>query len=370
MIRSQELLDKLVADLHFHNYLFVDVGDNIFTDHNEFISNVEDFLTSIGLDNKINASTDFYHGGNVISQRKVEHIYQYIDDVFIDYFFRTYKFHPIKIPKGYCVQQITPKGIVKPNEDTEIILNLNNIYDRCTFVELIVSLFGQSNSKLYELFPNNYFINGLTLKATQFYFYLKNKDPYGKELSYYVENQYKSYSKFNPTLRANEIVAFNNFCMKNSYKFKIEGLAPLMQYIYSRKRQDYLCIKDSKIFGEYCIEDILMLYALLIDKFVLSEKNLTTFLSPHIDVTRSNSIFNEFKDFENKHTDFKEIEPFIQMKDLYLRFTSRKRSRAFKFKYQDELFESIQLFDQNPIRSLIYSNPIVLPYLYNTLNLY
>lgn len=41
MIRSQELIDKLVADLHFHNYLFVNEGDNIFTDRNETISNVK-----------------------------------------------------------------------------------------------------------------------------------------------------------------------------------------------------------------------------------------------------------------------------------------------------------------------------------------
>lgn len=49
MIRSQELIDKLVADLHFHNYLFVNEGDNIFTDRNETISNVENAIKSLGL---------------------------------------------------------------------------------------------------------------------------------------------------------------------------------------------------------------------------------------------------------------------------------------------------------------------------------
>ena len=113
-----------------------------------------------------------------------------------------------------------------------------------------------------------------------------------------------------------------------------------------------------------------MLYALLIDKFVLSEEKITAFLSPHIDVNRDNSILNEFKNFENRHIDAKEIESFIRPKDLYLRFTSRTKSRAFKFTKQNKLFESIQLFNQNPIRSLVYCNPIALPYLYNTLNLY
>lgn len=89
-----------------------------------------------------------------------------------------------------------------------------------------------------------------------------------------------------------------------------------------------------------------------------------------MDVKRDNSILNEFRKFENKHTDYKEIEPFINLKDLYLRFTSRERSRAFKFERQDDLFESIQLFEQKPIRSLFYNNPLQLPYLYNSLKLF
>ena len=68
--------------------------------------------------------------------------------------------------------------------------------------------------------------------------------------------------------------------------------------------------------------------------------------------------------------DYKEIEPFIHSKDLYLRFTSRKNSRAFKFTPHDRIYENIQLFDQKPIRSLVYNNPQQLPYLYNSLNLF
>lgn len=70
MIRDEKLIDKLVADLHFHNYLFVNEGDNIFTDRNESISKVENILTSIGLNDKLNPHTDFFHGGNVIAQKQ------------------------------------------------------------------------------------------------------------------------------------------------------------------------------------------------------------------------------------------------------------------------------------------------------------
>ena len=357
MIRSEELIDKLIADLHFHNYLFVNEGDNIFTDRSQHISNIENVLVSLGLDDKINAHTDIFHGGNVAAQRTIDHINNYIDDVYIDYFFRTYKFHPIKIPKGFCYEQITSKGIIHPDKDTEVILNLNDIYDRCTFVGVIYRLFGLKESKLLELFPNNHII-------------IENEYPYGNELQLYIEKNYKLNSKFKPTFRANEIVMFNQFYKKHKYDFDYDGFTPVWIRNYCQKTMDYIQIKDNHIFGEYCIEDILMLYVLLIDKFVLSEEKLTTFLSAHLDIESDNSILNEFRKFENSHTDYKDIEQFIQSKDLYLRFTSRERSRAFKFERKDDLFESIQLFEQNPIQSLVYNNPLVLPYLYNSLNLY
>lgn len=113
-----------------------------------------------------------------------------------------------------------------------------------------------------------------------------------------------------------------------------------------------------------------MLYALLVDKFILSEEKLTTYLAINLDTLKENSILNDFKTFENKHMDYKEIEPYIHSKDLYLRFASRENSRAFKFTPHDRIYENVQLFDQETIRSLVYNNPQQLPYLYNSLKLY
>ena len=370
MIRSEELIEKLVADLHFHNYLFVNEGDNIFTGRSEFISNIENVLISMGINNKINAHTDFFHDGNVIAQSTIDYIYNYIDDVYIDYFFRTHNFHAIKIPNGFCNEQTTPNGIIHPGKDTEVVLNLNNIYDRCTFVGVIFRLFGLRESKLCELFQNNHFINGFQLKNTKFGIIIENEYPYSNELQLYIEQKYKLNSKFKPALKANEIVSFNRFYEENKCNFDYAGLTQVWIRNYWQKIRDYILIRDSHIFGEYCIEDILILYVLLIDKLTLSEEKLTTFLSSHLDVKRDHSILNEFRKFENSHTDYKEIEPFIHSKDLYLRFASRKRSRAFKFERQDALFESIQLFEQRPVQSLVYNNPLALPYLYNYLKLY
>lgn len=370
MIRSQELIDKLVADLHFHNYLFVNECDNIFTDRNETISNVENIIKSLGLNDNLNAHTDFFHGGHVVVPSTIDHIYDYIDDVYVDYFFRTHNFRPIIIPAGICEEQVTPQGLSCPNKNQEVILNLNDIYDRCTFISFIFKSFGQNETKLCDLFPNNHFLGGFQLNSKKGCFIIENEYPYSNELQTYINIKYQLNSKFKPTLRADEIAAFGLFCDKNRFNFDYDGFSFNWLSNYSKKTTDYYKIKDCHIFGEYSIEDVLMLYALLADKFVLSEEKLTTYLAINLEMLKENSILNDFKTFENKHTDYKEIEPFIHSKDLYLRFTSRKNSRAFKFTPHDRIYENIQLFDQKPIRSLVYNNPQQLPYLYNSLNLY
>lgn len=370
MIRSQELIDKLVADLHFHNYLFVNEGDNIFTDRNETISNFENAIKSLGLSDKLDAHIDFFHGGNVVVSSTIDHIYDYIDDVYVDYFFRTHNFRPIIIPAGFCEERVTPQGLSCPNKNKEVILNLNSVYDRCSFVSFIFKSFGQNETKLSNLFPNNHFLGGFQLNCKRRCFIIESEFPYGNELQTYINRKYQLNSKFKPTLRANEIATFGLFCKENRFNFDYDGLSFNWLYNYCKKAADYKKIKDCHIFGEYSIEDLLMLYALLVDKFILSEEKLTTYLAINLEMLKENSILNDFKTFENKHTDYKEIEPFIHSKDLYLRFTSRKNSRAFKFTPHDRIYENIQLFDQKTIRSLVYNNPQQLPYLYNSLNLY
>ena len=58
MIRSDKLIDKLVADLHFHHYLEI-TGDDLYGENRNV----------------------------VVSNSKKEVIENYIDDVFIDFFF-------------------------------------------------------------------------------------------------------------------------------------------------------------------------------------------------------------------------------------------------------------------------------------------
>lgn len=72
MIRSDKLIDKLVADLHFHHYLEI-TGDDLYGENRNV----------------------------VVSNSKKEVIENYIDDVFIDFFFRTQNFSPLVIPRKF-----------------------------------------------------------------------------------------------------------------------------------------------------------------------------------------------------------------------------------------------------------------------------
>ena len=107
MIRSEELVDELVATLHFHNYLQME-------------------------------SSNIFGGGplNVVTNdHRKESIQNYIDDLVIDLFFRTHNFKPIIIPKDLKIQRITKDGII--NTDGDFELSLNSPYDRYTFLDCL-----------------------------------------------------------------------------------------------------------------------------------------------------------------------------------------------------------------------------------------
>ena len=127
MLRSEELIDELVATLHFHHYLQMESA-NIF-------------------------------GGDplivVANNHKIENIENYIDDLYIDLFFRTHRFKLIRIPKDWKVQRYTKEGRKICNGDIE--LNLNNPFDRYTFVDFVSNSILNRWGHLSEMFPQNRF---------------------------------------------------------------------------------------------------------------------------------------------------------------------------------------------------------------------
>lgn len=372
MIRDSKLIDKLIADLHFHNYLFVVEGDNMFTEHDEHIESIQSLLKSLGLDNQLDAHTDFYHGGNVLTKEKTDYLNKFIDDVFIDYFFRTYQFKEIIFPKGLCYEQMTPNGIIHP--DNDISLNLNNIYDRCTFANNIFRLFGIDND-LLNLFPNNRYIKSFSINDRIYGLHswcgvlINDKPIYSAPLDSFLDKYYPGYSLERTNRRGRTIKEFVKYlfnydeCNHDYYNsFSTTYLLTLHKFEDGFKE-----IKDSNIFGEYTIKEILLIYSLLIDKFLLDENSfLLSLCQCYKTEILENEFLNDFIHFEENHLECKNIEPFIRSKDMYLRFASHTKSKAFSFEQINEVLWRINLFNKPSVTLIRHSNTMPLPYLYNS----
>lgn len=368
MIRSQKLLDKLIADLHFHKFLFVNTSDNIFYEHNEHIDNLSKYIRILGLDNHLDPYVDFFHGGSVSTSSKDSHINHFIDDVFIDLFFRTHHFEEIVFPKGLCYEQITPNGIINPSDD--IILNLNNIFDRCTFANNIWRLFGLDKF-LSDIFKDNHFINNFYINNKVFGLHsscgvLVNNKPFDKYFDEYILTKYRGNSNLDPTFRGQEVYNFIQF-IKNESEHEIFNCSNYFLIELYEFQKGFLDIAENHIFGNYSIEDILFLYSLLTDKFIINEDSFLLSLCYCTNKESNIRILDEFINFEDQHLDYQVLEPHIIGHDLYLRFASHTKSKAYSFNHLNDVMDEILLFNKVSNQIVRHSNTMPLPYLYSKL---
>ena len=219
MIRSEELIDKLIADLHFHNYLEM-TGSDI-------------------MNQKRNV---------VASKDKIDVIQSYVDDVFIDFFFRSQSFKPIIIPQSFYNKRYTKDG-VKP-DNTNVELNLNNVYDRYTFVHLINLLFSRSWPLVREISPNNHFLSAFIMKERIFAPYCRcftpiMEMPYHDVLEQYLDFIYGTrHSLFVPQFRAEAVKKYGLYFQENWLKFTMGKTNYAMDVLHNRYK-DYISIKDS-----------------------------------------------------------------------------------------------------------------------------
>lgn len=372
MVRDEKLIDKLIADLHFHNYLFVVEGDNVFTETDENIERVASIIKALGLDDRLDTHTDFYHGGNVLTDVKSDYINEFIDDVFIDYFFRTCNFKKIIFPKGLCYEQITPNGIIHPQCD--ISLDLNNIYDRCTFANNIFRLFGIDDD-LADLFPGNKFFKSFSLNRKIYGLHswcgalINDKTIYGIVLDRFLTKYYPGKQLERTVNRGKTIKEFYSFMYRECEREYYSSFYSHYLISLAEIEQGFSNIKDDNIFGEYTIEDILLIYSLLTDKFLLTEDSFLLALCNCVgEEILSNNFLNDFIHFESTNLLSSSIEKFIKSKDLYLRFASHTTRKAFSFEPLNDIFSQICLFDKKSQLLLKHSNSLPLPYLYNLAN--
>ena len=339
MVRSDILVDKLVADLHFHHYLEV-TGDDLLDENRNL----------------------------VVTDSKKEVTENYINDVFVDFFFRTQHFAPIVIPR----RLLKNSGGDIQNYPSEIILQLQNHRDRCAFVKYISSLFSVNSLWAKEFEDNFFFRSFLHISRSYGPFWkvvvLMPNTPLGYEYEAFLKHLYGNrHSQHKPLFRGKAIEAFNKFYQENWIHFDYSGLTTDGLLLMERRYADYQKMKSSHIFGEYTFEDILLLYALLVDKFILSDDNITGFLAKFL--TLDNAVIKMFDEFEVANQDFRVIEPYICQKDLYLRFISPARSKAIKYRVFGGWNKQveIQFFDQEIVLSECNGNTLPLPYYYNSI---
>lgn len=114
------------------------------------------------------------------------------------------------------------------------------------------------------------------------------------------------------------------------------------------------------------MEDVLLLYALLVDKFVLTDNNITGFLAKFL--SANNMVLKMFAEFETANQDARLIEPYICQRDLYLRFVSPVKSKAVTYKIfgggANKRVE-LQFFNQDAVISECNGNTLPLPFYYH-----
>lgn len=369
MIRDEKLIDKLIADLHFHNFLFVAESDDLFTESNKDIEQKQFLLKQLGLDNRINAHVDLYHGGDVLTDVKSDYINEFIDDVFIDYFFRTFSFKKIIFPVGFCHEHITPNGVSNPTCDLE--LNLNDIYDRCTFANNIFRLFCIDNY-LVDKFPNNGFFKSFDFNFRTYGLHswcdtiANNKTVYWIPLEHFLSKYYPRKLLAQTNHRGQTIKEYISF-LHNEERYDYFGrFSPNYLIKLSRFEKGYSEIKDNNLFGEYTIQDILLIYSLLIDKFLLTDTSFLLSLCHCAgEEIMANEFLNDFIHFEKVYQSSEAIEQYIRSKDLYLRFASHDNSKAFTFEPINDTLSQIYFFGKKSALLLMNSNTLPLPHLYN-----
>ena len=341
MLRSEEMIDELVATLHFHHYLQM-------------------------------GSSNIFGGGSlniVANDHKIDNIQGYIDDLYIDLFFRTHKFKPIRIPKDWTVQRYTKEGEKICNGGIE--LNLNCPFDRYTFVDFVSNTILNRWGHLSEMFPQNrFFVDVLVLPKVLgpiwTYPDVIFRMPDGGEFEQYLNYLYgMKHSKYNPLFRAQDIIEYSQFYQSEKFPC-YEGLGNNSLYLLHKRQCGYKEIKNLDLFGEYTLEDILMIYCLLVCKFKMKEESFLSFIGLFAN-EKSISFLNEFREFEFQTTNIESIKPFVRDRDLFLRFTSAKNSKAVKFTFLGNAKAEIQFFNDNPVQTICRNNSLPLPFLYSEL---
>lgn len=316
------------------------------------------------------------------NRHQKERIFDYLDDLSIELFFQYYTLNKIKIDTNICKRRFTYIGLKEV--ESEVELDLSNIYDRYTYLSIITDI-----KRWKYLFPNNKFVDNLGISEKRF---SACSDSICLTCSALMFNPYvnafkKEYGDVNLDInRVATLYLYADFHHKfsNEMKYNIP-----FNNLYNEIISDYALIKECEIFKGVSVEYALAIYCILCEKLNLSPihywsadklqindfsfmDGLTPILAFGIDETSDRVIppLNLFHKFELNINKFLNSD-YVDLRDCYLHFVNPEESKAFKFYYNEskEFFVDVKLFNEEPVKSALLYNPTPLPYLYSKLGL-
>lgn len=295
----------------------------------------------------------------LVTDEQIGRIQSYIDDIVFEQFFSLNKFKPMLVPKSLITHRYTNNGVISVSHDT--YLDLNNPFDRYTFVGIVTSFNFFENVFMYkpDLFdfiyePKRFGAIGHLMKRS-----IGNiRNPFFELL----ENDIQSILSIKNDLTRAEILSLYKAQAELKKRPHTINYTPYLGLI-----QNFQYIFDKPVFLNYTYGEILSIYCILVEKLRITETNLTSLLALILpDRTDINTcVIQQFHNFE-KRVNMIFNEDMIDVRDLYLRFVSETKSRAFSFLDAESMdYVGIRLFDQEIVYAVDHNNTIPLPFYYS-----
>lgn len=301
-----------------------------------------------------------------VTKDQLRRIYEYLDDVAIDLFFQNVELKPLILTKDDVFRRFTPTGSYKNTED--VTLNLNNLFDRATFISCFIQTISNKRLLLHNeflaslmMYTKKYcggcsFLTGyhLPLYGTLFPIY-----EFAKQCNFFEMNK------------------ITQFCVCKDYYAQEKKLVDISSSVYldippkfEKYMYEYIKCKDDIALGNYTWEEAIFVYCLLVEKLNLKyEDNLTSIVvltqfDEYCQHINDQNWYKKFFEFEWNLEEILNPEKDLSINDLFLRFTNLERTKAFNFEIDDRKPEliTLRLFDSEEVVHLRENNPIPLPF--------
>lgn len=311
-----------------------------------------EIVTSLKENRFINHDND-----TLVTDSQLKRINGFLDDLTIELFFKYATFKPIIITPEHIDKKYTSHGYVKLTKETE--LNINNPYDRYTFLKII------SHPNFFkDIFPSNKCLSNLYCDCKKFGCYARcfiHKPDY--IVHPYIE-------AFNQEFRA---IDFDNNRAASLYCFRdfMRNFGKKCEYdinetmFFAERNSDYAAVKNIEVFEGVNLEYVLSIYCILVEKLIINHENMTPLVVFALDKIQDiNHPLQLFHNFELKLPQIFNKEKHFDRRDVFLRFVNAEKSRAFNFKfnYPCEDYVLIRLFSEEEVTSVSFYNTLPLPY--------